>query len=187
MWSYVLTINRYRCELANPGEAYTMLNQAGSICRRVGEDAVAQLSWVNEVSLRALAATNDVHSCLLRGKERFDIEENIYTRTGEATKNMAAAYCDLGIAHMMSRQYLEAVPLFHQSIEMHRKTSVSQIRGLYRDSLYCPLYHLALASWYQGEYNAASDLLLEALHDREESHGVNDPYSTWYFPASHMA
>ena len=72
----------------------------------------------------------------------------------------------------MNRLYSNAVPLFHQSIETHK-----EIPGLCKETLRCPLYHLALASWYQGGYDTVSELLLEALHGREQSHSVNDPRS----------
>lgn len=175
-----MTTNRYRSEQADLSEASSMLNLVGTICGKVGKDAVVQLSRVHKSGIRTAAAADNLESCLPQAKHRLDIEERSYAGTQVATTGLASAYCDLGVAHSLNREYSKAVPLFHQSIEMHKQIPRHRIpipgSYIYIDSMYCPLYHLALASWYQGEHEDASAFLLEVLHEREQTHGVNDPY-----------
>lgn len=47
---------RYRSEQADLSEASSMLNLVGTICGKVGKDAVVQLSRVHESGIRTAAA-----------------------------------------------------------------------------------------------------------------------------------
>ena len=163
----------YQFERTNPHEATPLLDLAQSICEESSEDTIEQLALIHGSRTWVAALTHDAEKSFFHAKIRLELEQTLFERSGKATANLAAAYNDLGVAYSMNKLYSKAIPLLIKSKEVR-----SGLPGFQKDWLYNPLYHLGLAAWHHGQNEEAADILLGALHDREEALGVNDTQST---------
>lgn len=113
--------------------------------------------------------TNDSEAALYHMEQNKMFREEDLEKTGVPTNKLAAAYSETGKALLLNGLYSKGEQLLNESMEIRL-----HLPGFTRHALYNCLAWLAVVNWQRGEYEKASDLLLEALRDRELSFGRDD-------------
>ena len=82
---------------------------AEAICETLQTDVTEQLALIHGSRTWVSSLMNQPKKCLLQARIRLEHEEELFSTTGKATANLAAAYNDLGVAYSMNKLSLKPV------------------------------------------------------------------------------
>ncbi|ROW15424.1 hypothetical protein VPNG_02302 [Cytospora leucostoma] len=103
----------------------------------------------------------------------FEVEREMYRKTGQPRAFLAVAYNDLGHGWACQKRWDKAIHYLEESKKIREN-----MPGFTRDKLFSPLYHLGLVLCHQGSLDKAEAVLDQAIQDRAEAFGPDDATST---------
>ncbi|MCJ1382412.1 hypothetical protein MMC17_005525 [Xylographa soralifera] len=98
--------------------------------------------------------------------------EQVDTGTQKDNSSLAISWNELGVAHMMNRQWAEGEKCFLLSIDVMKR-----LDNFTKTMMSFPLVNLGLVYWLTERYDESIQVLLEGLGDREAAFGVDDRIS----------
>lgn len=123
-----------------------------------------------QYALEAVATeTNDPEACLHHTGLLLNLRLQAINDGEFPGIRLAVAHNERGIALMMNGEYEKAAEEFHEGITIYKS-----LPDFWYQMISLPLGNLGLAYWLLGDYDTASNTLLESLREREAHLGYMD-------------
>ena len=165
----LLTRQRYFLERSNPKQCFEFVETALRMHEYATETMPDLLAEVHGTWGIMALECNQPEPALDHIQTHLDIRLNTFQETQQVNSKLAAAYTEYGRALILHGLFIKAKEAFTKSAEIR-----SQMPNFTRLQLFTSLRGLALVACHDRNYDLASELLLQALDDREKAFGCND-------------
>ncbi|KAK0102667.1 hypothetical protein ONS95_006270 [Cadophora gregata] len=157
-------------ERGNSHHIRPFLNLSQNICEAMNSPQTRDLLSDVHYALEAVATeTNDPEGCLHHTGLLLDLRIKAVADDEPPGIRLAVAHNERGIAWMMNGAYDKAAAEFKEGISVYKS-----LPSFWYQMISLPLANLGLSYWLAGDYEAASEVLLESLHGREKHLGYMD-------------
>lgn len=160
---------RYHFERANTRDSIDLVDAALESFKYATEDIRLVLGQSHSIRYNLATQLNNPDRALYHAKAQMAVQDGFVSETNEATRDYGIAVMQLGQASMNMGLLTEAEELIAKTTRIREGE-----KGFNRHSLFSPLLGRACLLWMREEYHAAAEVLLVALHDREEAYGPDD-------------
>lgn len=144
-----------------------LIDSANLVLGFAGEENLdLQSALHNTAGAIALCLSNPAQG--LQSNEKFkEVQDRLFKRTGVETTKLAAAYSELGMAHVLcGNSSNEVLNLFQESEDIRRR-----INGFVQVNLFSTLRGKGYVHILRGNFQEAYLVLMSALNDRKLQFG----------------
>lgn len=170
-----LILPRYFYERSMNENCEPFFQLAQKICELEDEESCVDLLSEIYYSRGADASeVNDPARCWRETSNFYQLrlKHSKISPQGRKDLRLGMAYNQMGVAHMMLKEYESAVTMLEESFLIYKSldNSMPILATL-------PAANMGLAYWYLGKYEDAYKVLIDILREREAAFGVNDDES----------